>query len=152
CTPALPASLAPGASVMCQATHAVTQADIDAGTYTNVATGDSDQTPPANGSATVPITQSPRIALVKSVAETSFSKVGDVLHYTLTATNTGNIALTNVTIVDPTLGTLACAQPVTLVPGASLTCTGSHTVGQADLDGGEVDNVATATGTPPSGS
>jgi uncharacterized repeat protein (TIGR01451 family) len=143
--------LAPGASVVCQATHAVTQADIDAGTYTNVATGDSDQTPPADGTVPVPITQSPRIALAKSAAEMSFSAVGNLLHYTLTATNTGNIALTNVTIADPTIGTLVCTQPVTLAPTASLTCTGTHTVTQADLDAGEVDNVATTTGTPPSG-
>ena len=57
CTPSIPATLAPGASVACEATHAVTQADIDAGEYTNVAIGDSNQTPPDSDDETVPVAQ-----------------------------------------------------------------------------------------------
>ena len=42
-------------------------------------------------------------------------------------------------------------QPVTLAPGASLACTGSWTVTQADIDAGQVDNTGTADSveTPP---
>src|SRR5262249_9517236 len=132
-------------------THLATQADIDAGSYTNVATGASDQTPPATDDAVAPIPRSPGIALVKSAAESSFSAVGNVLHYTLVATNIGNVTLTGVAIADPKLGGLTCTQPATLIPGASLSCTGTHTIVQADLDAGVFDNTATAMGTPPSG-
>ena len=151
CTPAIPTSLAPGASIVCGATHAITQADIDAGTYTNTALGDSDQTPSANDIETVPVAQAAHITLVKSAVETRFARVADVINYTLVATNDGNVTLTNVSIVDPKLGTLTCTQPVTLPPGATLSCTGSYTITQADLDAGVVNNIATVTGTPPSG-
>ena len=73
-----------------------------------------------------------------------------MIHYTLVATNSGNVTLTGVTISDPKLGALSCTQPVDARAGRQLSCTGTHTVTQADLDAGVVDNVATATGTPPS--
>ena len=151
CTPVIPATLAPHAVVACTATHTVTQADIDAGKYTNVATGDSNQTPPASDDETVAISQAAHLTLVKSATETNFSTVGQVIHYTLVATNSGNVTLSGVSISDPKLGTLSCTQPATLAPGGKLSCTGSYTVTQADLDAGVVHNVATATGTPPSG-
>ena len=52
--------------------------------------------------------------------------------------------LHGVSIVDAKLGTLTCAQPVTLAPGATLVCTGSYTVTQGEIDAGQVDNTATA--------
>ena len=63
CTPAVPATLAPGASQVCAATHTVTQSDIDAGTYTNVAVGDSNQTDPDTDEETTPITQHPALTV-----------------------------------------------------------------------------------------
>ena len=49
------------------------------------------------------------------------------------------MTLTGVTIVDPKLGALVCnpSQPATLAPGAQLVCTGSYTLTQADLNGGQ---------------
>ena len=76
---------------------------------------------------------------------------GEVIEYSITATNTGNQTLTGVTVSDPLLGTLVCTpvQPATLLPGASIVCTGSYTVSQGDIndDGGgdgDIDNTATA--------
>ena len=81
CTPAIPATLAPGASVVCAATHAVTQADIDAGSYTNVATGDSNETPPDTDDETVPVVKSPALNVVKAVTSSGpYDSVGDVDH------------------------------------------------------------------------
>src|SRR5262249_38676121 len=140
CTPAIPASVAPGTSVVCAATHVVSQADLDAGTYTNTAVGTSNETGSRSDDATAALTQLPHLSLVKSATETSFDAVGNVLHYTLVATNDGNVTLTNVSIADPKLVTLTCTQPVTLAPAATLSCTGTYTVIQADLDAGKVDN------------
>ena len=95
--------------------------------------------------------QNPHISLTKTAAESSYDAVNDVIHYTLVATNDGNVTLYNVTITDPKLGTLAFtpSAPATLAPGATLTATGSHTVTQSDLDAGFYDNTATAAGMGP---
>jgi hypothetical protein len=79
--------------------------------------------------------------------------------YTFTATNTGNVTLTDVVIEDAefngagNLTALECDQvaPVTLAPAEVLTCTATYVVQQADVDRGIIRNVATGTGTPPPG-
>ena len=60
--------------------------------------------------------------------------------------------MTNVTVTDELLSdTISCdaAQPSELGPGESMTCTGSYTATQADIDSngggdGDIDNTATA--------
>ncbi|MEZ4663483.1 MAG: hypothetical protein R2911_38565 [Caldilineaceae bacterium] len=158
CTPSQPVTLAPAATLVCTGTHTVTQADLDAGRFRNVATssardpqGDPVASTPAN--ATVPASMAPGLSLQKRVAEANYNKVGDVLHFTLTAVNTGNVTLSNVSIGDPKLASLSCnpTQPATLAPGASLVCTGTHTVTQADLDAGSFQNTGSAQGQDPNG-
>jgi hypothetical protein len=87
------------------------------------------------------------LALTKTVEQSSYSQVGEVLTYELVVENTGNGTLTNVMITDPKLGDLVCqpAQPATLLPGETMTCLGDYVVTQEDIDEGEVENTATAT-------
>ena len=129
----------------------MTQADVDRGSLDNTGT--------ANGTTaagpvsdlddlTVSLTQTPAIDTVKTTSTKSFAKVGDSIHYTVVATNTGNLTLTNVVVVDPGVDSLTCTPPApaTLAPGQSMTCTGSHTVTQADIDAGAYSNIAAASG------
>ncbi|MEO7477871.1 MAG: autotransporter domain-containing protein, partial [Lysobacteraceae bacterium] len=71
---------------------------------------------------------------------------GDVLTYIVTATNIGNVALTNVTVNDPltTPNTTSCPN----VPVSS-TCvlTGTYTVTVANVANGTISNVGSATST-----
>ncbi|MFJ5118392.1 hypothetical protein [Kitasatospora sp. NPDC088548] len=154
-------TLAPGASMTCTAPYTVTQADINAGQVTNtaVATG----TPPSGpavtsppASATVTATPAPALTLAKTVNPTSVTAAGDTVTYSFVVTNTGNDTLTNVTVSDTAFsgtGTPpAITCPVTtLAPGASMTCTATYTVTQADINAGQVTNTAVATGTTPTG-
>ena len=110
CTPSQPATLAPGAQIVCTATYTLTQADLNSGQVQNTATADSAETPPAQATETVPLPQAPALTLGKQgvldatvVAPTNRADVGDRVNYTLTATNTGNVTLTGVTVSDPTL-------------------------------------------------
>jgi uncharacterized repeat protein (TIGR01451 family) len=157
CTPAQPATLAPGASMTCTGSYTVTQGDLDAGSVDNTATvtgkGPNDEPVDDTDDATVPAAQGPAISLAKSAEEETYTFVGDLLNYTLVAKNTGNVVLHDVSISDPKLGTLVCTpnQPATLAPGESMTCTGSYAVTQGDLDAGQVDNTATVTGKDPNG-
>jgi uncharacterized repeat protein (TIGR01451 family) len=120
--------------------------------HVNVATatvedgGGTDFTDTDDATVTFTVVGAPGLTLVKTALDASYAAPGDVLDYQLVATNSGTVDLTNVTIVDPLLGALSCtpAQGSTLTPGATMTCTGSYTVTQADVDAGSVVNVATA--------
>jgi len=90
------------------------------------------------------------ITLAKSSATADYRFVGDTIDYTFSVTNTGNVALSPVTITDASLDAAATC-PTSLAAGATDTCNGTHTVTQADLTAGSFTNTATASGTPPSG-
>ena len=65
-------------------------------------------------------------------------------------TNTSNVTLTGVTLVDDQEGAINPGA-TTLAPGQSTMDSSIHTVSQADMDGRVLVNIATATGTPPAG-
>ncbi len=53
------------------------------------------------GSLEIPIEQAPAIDVVKSSTTTSVTAAGQVVDYTFTVTNVGNVSLTGVTVTDP---------------------------------------------------
>ena len=146
--------LAPAASTTCTATYILTQADVDAGEVVNVATATgTDPTGTdvnAEDTTTTPIEPVPVITLDKQAGVPSGANAGDTIAYSFVVTNTGNVTLDPVTVDDPKVGAVTC--PVTtLAPGVAMTCTATYTLSQADVDAGEVLNVATVTGTDPNG-
>ncbi len=129
--------------------YTVTQADVDAGEVTNtaaaVASGVSEQT----ASRTTEVAQEKALTLAKTATTGSFGSVGDRIAYSYEATNSGTVTLTGaLTIADdriPASGITCPAVPAAgLGPGASVTCAGSYTVVQADVDASQVTNKATA--------
>jgi uncharacterized repeat protein (TIGR01451 family) len=153
CTPTLPVDdFAPGDEISCTAEHVVTQADIDAGSYLNTACVDDDMGEPESGAdeacddENTPGSQNPELDIVKDDAGATYDEVGDVIHYTIVATNIGNVTLNDVVVTDPNVTDLECtpATPVDLAPGDSIECTASHTVTQEDLDNGVYLNTACA--------
>ncbi|WP_371282351.1 beta strand repeat-containing protein [Dokdonella sp.] len=110
-------------------------------------------TVPGNNSSTVTTTivgQDPALnteKLLTSNADGDGSTtvtLGDVLTYTITVTNVGNIPLTNVVVTDslitPTGGTTPCASvPV----GGTCTLIGTYTVLLADVTAGSITNTGT---------
>ena len=63
----------------------------------------------------------PELEVEKMVEETSFSEVGDELHYSFEVTNTGNLAFIKLTVNDPRLGIVDLVIDLTdpLLPGES---------------------------------
>lgn len=159
CQPAQPAVLAPGETLQCVASVVIAQADIDAGLVSNVAVATA-QGPAgrpveaqAEAVATGPVA-APDIGLVKTITSGSpYRKVGDVIRYVITATNTGNVTLSGMLISDPLAQLELCtpAMPAAIAPGQSLSCEARYVVVQADLDAGQFVNTASVTGTDPNG-
>ncbi|WP_083397153.1 DUF11 domain-containing protein [Plantibacter sp. MMLR14_011] len=162
--PAAAGSLAPAATVTCEASYTVTQADVDAGSVTNSATATG--TPPAGGTppvsppseTTVAFPAAPAITVAKSATPTTVANAGEDVTYSFLVTNTGNVTLSDVSVVEGQFtGTGELSQVVcppaagSLAPAATVTCEATYTVTQADVDAGSVTNTATATGTPPNG-
>ena len=155
-------SLAPGASEDFEATHTVTEADVLAGTVTNVATAKG--TSPDPNAPEVPVTPGTKdeptdtpnahITIVKHAeqngsGEAGAFKLGETIEYAITVTNTGNLTATDVKVSDANADNFGEKVIESLAPGASETFTASHTVIEADVLAGKVNNVATAKGTSP---
>ena len=157
------AALAPAATITCTATYKVTQRDLDAGTVTN--TADATGTSPAGGTitspgstATVSATAAPALTIDKTVSPGTVTAAGQSVTYSFTVTNTGTVTMHEITVDDATFsgtGTLSAVHCPTgaaaLAPAASIICTATYNVTQADVDAGTVTNTADASGTTPGG-
>ena len=145
--------LAKGASTTFETTYTVTEDDVVAGGVTNVATGSADNkggkpTEVIPGEATTDTEAvSPSIS-VEKVADNGVYGAGDEIHYTITVTNTGNVKLSGVNVVDEKTG---LNETVDIAAGALQKFDTTYAVTEDDIDAGEVVNVATAKGTDPKG-
>ena len=143
CTPANGSSLEPTESMLCTASHTITQADIDAGSFLNTACVD-DGAGGANQACENEEVLHEHILITKMANPMTYSAIGDVIDYTIVASNDGMTTLNNVTVTDPLVDNLVCIpdQGATLAPGESMICTATHTIDQTDLDNGSFLNTA----------
>lgn len=144
----------------CDGTYTTTQADVDAGMVTNLATATAQSSggPVTSNqvSASVSITQTPQITLSISASPTLATTAGTAVSYTYTLQNSGNVTLSGpFTITDDKVSPVDCSgAPGTLAPGATANnaCTGSYVITQSNIDNdGSVIDHATVTGKTPSG-
>ena len=147
------AAIAPGTSnSTCTYVHTITQDDIDAGQVVNNASLTSADITTQTDSETV--TGPTRVAsyTFDKISDGGFVAVAEVVNYTFRVTNTGTVTLSNIMISDPFFGSpVSCSIP-TLAPGATdQTCTAAYTIGQPDVDAGQISNTATVTVDAPAG-
>ena len=140
-----PATLAPGASCTVRCTDACRAAG-DPDPLPNTVTaiyGTAAEHGHGDGSASTNLFQ-PSITLNKT-GDTTTSKAGDQVNYTITVNNTSSADSPNCVgnVVDPLLG---INQAINLAPGASTTINASRTVLAGDPD--PLVNTATATCSP----
>lgn len=146
-------TLAPGQTVEIPVTYTVTQADVDAGSVTNSATvtaEDPDGNPVEDtDDVTINGGQTGSVNILKTVDQSGFYEAGDELDYTITVVNTGNVNISDATVVDPLTG-LTETIPL-MEPGQTFTYTTTYTVTQEDVDNGSVTNVVDIDGVDPDG-
>ncbi|KQR36191.1 hypothetical protein ASF80_18575, partial [Microbacterium sp. Leaf159] len=160
--PGEPGILLPGETVDAAAEYTITQADVDRGSVTNIATasgkppvGDTitASTPPTNTGVAA---AAPELLTGKTAAVRGDGAVGDIIDYSFTIENTGNVTVSAITLTDPLAGLSVPdvrwpGEPGVLAPGEVATAIASYAITQADVDAGEVVNIATAAGSAPSG-
>jgi LPXTG-site transpeptidase (sortase) family protein len=101
------ASVIPGGTCVLNGSHTVTQADVDAGSFTNTGSVTDDDVCPAAGAGTcedtvvTPIPQNPAITVTKTIANVSFvTPTVITLTYSILVQNTGDTDLNSVQVVD----------------------------------------------------
>ena len=162
------ASLAPGETFSAEYQYTVTQDDIIAGSVVNTATADVtnpddkkpiDTTKPDKTGEVEDQTvdSSPNYKVyktsnAKTLHEDGLLYEGDVVTYTVTIENTGNLTLTDVKLSDDLAGAELISSTDTvasLEPGETFSAEYQYTVKQSDIVAGKVVNTATASVTNP---
>lgn len=159
CTPTQPATLQPDETLTCPATYTVQQADVDAGQFVNTATVsgvDADGRNVSDTAQAIAVDPDAQASLTLSKVITegaAYARVGDIVHYQLTATNAGDVSLLGMAISDPqaVIGDCVPTQPVKRLPGETLVCLAHYTITQVDINQGSFTNTATVTATGPQG-
>uniref|UniRef100_UPI00260B3B2E DUF7507 domain-containing protein n=1 Tax=uncultured Aquimarina sp. TaxID=575652 RepID=UPI00260B3B2E len=115
----------------------------------NTDTTDSDSDGDVEDDTETDLGQNPELTLVKT-GVASGSNVGDVITYTFTVTNTGNVTIDNIFIDDILTGSTNLAvSPSILAPGEEGIATAEYVITQTDINNGEVINSATVIGDDP---
>ncbi|WP_165314359.1 DUF7507 domain-containing protein [Agromyces protaetiae] len=160
--PDRPGTLPAGMSVEATTWSVVTEADADRGYAENVGRVEGlapdEQELDDEASARVELPESPSIALSVggALAPGATGAVGDLVTFTYHATNTGNVTLDEVDIVDPMPGLSALVfdwpgADRLLATGESVTAVATYAVTADDVARGWVADPATASGVSPQG-
>uniref|UniRef100_UPI0026231923 DUF7507 domain-containing protein n=1 Tax=uncultured Aquimarina sp. TaxID=575652 RepID=UPI0026231923 len=106
---------------------------------------------PTNDPTVTILDINPELTLVKT-SLASGSNVGDVITYTFTVTNTGDVTIDNIFIDDILTGSINLSvNPSILAPGEEGIATAEYVITQTDINNGEVINSATVMGEDPNG-
>jgi len=92
---------------------------------------------------TILVTAEVGLSVTKTANVDILPAAGEVIEYTITVQNIGNVALNDITVGDPLAGLEATVA--SLAPGATAVFTALYTVTPQDVERGQVINLATAT-------
>jgi len=125
--------------------YEVSQSDLNAGVaLVNSASVSTAQAGTQTDSATTTVSQTPSISVTKTSSSDDFTVAGDLVNYTFTVVNTGNVLLSNIALSDPIVdaGSMSCdlAQPLSLTPGQQTQCTATRTVNNTDVENTQIVN------------
>ncbi|HNK64130.1 MAG TPA: LysM peptidoglycan-binding domain-containing protein [Anaerolineales bacterium] len=141
-------SLAPGATLTCQAAYAITQANMNEATITNSATASGSGATSSQSTFTIN-RASQGITLTITPSVTTYETVGEKIIYKYTIRNTGTTTLgptqfvVNDNLISATPFNCGVAN-VTLPANSAVECTAEYVVTQNNLNNLSITNTATA--------
>nr|WP_283092962.1 MucBP domain-containing protein [Planococcus sp. MSAK28401] len=97
------------------------------------------------------LVEEPEISLVKTSEEEAFTQAGDIVTYLFDVTNTGNVPLSNIQVIDPKIGEEVELDTTTLNPGEVASGSVQYTVTAEDVEAGTIVNTASVSGEDPAG-
>ncbi|MDX1407503.1 MAG: hypothetical protein R3330_05200, partial [Saprospiraceae bacterium] len=137
-------------TITCVSSHMVTQADIDAGSVTSVTTADVNGTLSEPVTTTVATVPNRVLTLTKTASPQVYDQVGQTIIYTYVITNSSalDVGPAQFTVTDDGLSApINCGFPdTTLAPNATVTCSATYTITQADMNLDSISTNATASG------
>ena len=146
-------TLVPNGTVTCSATYKVTQADMTAVSIINIATASGGGAGPSpTASATVNRAGSNMaLTLTTNADPLTYSQVGQqiTISYEIKNTGTVNLGPDQFIINDNLISTtpfICGSGNTTLVPNATITCSATYKITQADMTAVSITNIATASG------
>lgn len=143
-------TLASNATVTCTATHAVTDADMNAVSITNVATASGGGVGPSQSASSTVIKGTKSLTLTTSPSPATYEQAGQQITFTYVIKNNGGATLgpAQFTISDSLISATPfnCGNAGTLAPNATMTCTATYSITQADMGSVSVTSMATASG------
>jgi hypothetical protein len=96
--------------------------------------------------STASVSAQGELSISKSANLTS-AAVGDTITYTYTVSNSDNVTIENISLVDDKIGTVDLGGQTSLDGGQDITATATYTVVEADLPSGMIENTAKVSGT-----
>ncbi|CAD0002077.1 hypothetical protein FLACHUCJ7_00820 [Flavobacterium chungangense] len=102
--------------------------------------------------------EAPSIAIIKTATfndedNSGYANAGETITYNFKITNTGNVPLSGIKVIDNLPGIVLSGQPISLQVGESdeHTFTATYSISQSDINNGSVTNQASVTGQSPLG-
>ena len=135
-------------TLVCTSPYTITQADFDKGSVTIIATAAVNG---INSNQVTTAVQAAALRLAKTADSATYDHIGQAITYTYVITNISKATLgpAQFTVTDTGVGSapLNCGEAtVTLASNATVTCSASHIITQADMDSASISTSATASG------
>jgi LysM repeat protein len=137
-------------SLVCVSSYTITQADLDRGSVTSVNTASLSGVLSNEVTTNLPTAQAKALILAKSANPTTYNQAGQTITYTYVIKNGGieNLGPAQFTVTDTGIGNpINCGDANTsLTPNATVTCSATYVITQADLNASELATTAIAAG------
>jgi len=148
--------IVPGGISAVTGEHTVTLAELVAGKVINLATATGyspvgEKISNLSNELTIAANKSQGLTVTKIAEESSYAKVGDIIHYSITIKNNGKVSISNIEVSVPDAKITGNPMIASLPASGFISIEALHVITQPDLDASLINNTASIKGTYPDG-